>query len=142
MAIYGNFKCTTQSAFQIGKSGANLHGTSSQPASATSGDLWLDTANSAIRVYDGADWDNGQFIGNLEGYIEFEAQAGENLVKGDVVYISGASGNVPIVSKAQSNSTSTMPAFGIAVQNINSGNTGFICSQGLLTGINTNSFVI
>jgi len=141
MAIYGNFKGTTQSAFQIGKSGGYLHGTSSQPASATSGDLWLDTANSAIRVYDGADWDNGQFIGNLEGYIEFEAQAGENLVKGDVVYISGASGNVPIVSKAQSNSTSTMPAFGIAVQNINSGNTGFICSQGLLTGINTNSFV-
>jgi hypothetical protein len=141
MAIYGNFKGTTQSSFKIGKSGKSLHATSSLPVSADQGDLWFDSSNSAIRIYDGADWDNGQFIGNLEGYMEYEAQAGENLVKGDVVYVSGNSGNIPIVSKAQANAGGAkMPAFGICTQTINTGNTGYIVTQGLFAGVNTSAF--
>ena len=141
MAIYGNFKGTTQTSFKIGKSGKSIHGTSTLPVDAGQGDLWLDSSNSAIRIYDGADWDNGQFVGNLEGYMEYEAQAGENLVKGDVVYVSGNSGNIPIVSKAQANAGGTkMPAFGICTQTINTGNTGYIVTQGLFVGINTSTF--
>jgi len=141
MAIYGNFKGTTQTSFKIGKSGKSIHGTSTLPVDAGQGDLWLDSSNSAIRIYDGADWDNGQFVGNLEGYMEYEAQAGENLVKGDVVYVSGNSGNIPIVSKAQANAGGTkMPAFGICTQTINTGNTGYIVTQGLFVGINTSAF--
>ena len=140
MAVYGNFKGTTQPSFKVGKSGKSLYGEPTQPASPSQGDIWLDSANSAIRVYDGSDWDNGQFIGNLEGFMEFEAQAGENISKGDVVYVSGSSGNLPIVSKALANSATTMPAFGIANQTINQGNTGYIVTQGLLTGIDTSSF--
>lgn len=141
MAIYGNFKGTTQTSFKIGKSGKSIHGTSTLPVDAGQGDLWLDSGNSAIRIYDGADWDNGQFVGNLEGYMEYEAQAGENLVKGDVVYVSGNSGNIPIVSKAQANAGGTkMPAFGICTQTINTGNTGYIVTQGLFVGINTSTF--
>lgn len=141
MAIYGNFKGTTQSAFQIGKTGGSIHSSLSQPVSPSTGDLWIDTSNTAVRVYDGADWDNGQFIGNLEGYMEYEAKAGENLVKGDVVYVSGNSGNTPIVSKAQGNANGAkMPAFGICTQNINSNETGYIVTQGLITGIDTSAF--
>lgn len=141
MAIYGNFKGTTQTSFKIGKSGKSIHGTSTLPVDAGQGDLWLDSGNSAIRIYDGADWDNGQFVGNLEGYMEYEAQAGENLVKGDVVYVSGNSGNIPIVSKAQANAGGTkMPAFGICTQTINTGNTGYIVTQGLFVGIDTSAF--
>ena len=51
-----------------------------------------------------------------------------------------ASGNTPEVSKAQSNSTTTMPAIGIAKQTINSGNRGYVVVQGLLTGINTSTY--
>lgn len=141
MAIYGNFKGTTQSAFQIGKTGGSIHSSTSQPVSPSAGDLWIDSSNTAVRVYDGADWDNGQFIGNLEGYMEYEAQAGEDLVKGDVVYVSGNSGNTPIVSKAQANANGTkMPSFGICTQPISNGNTGYIVTQGLITGINTSAF--
>lgn len=141
MAIYGNFKGTTQSAFQIGKTGGSIHSSTSQPVSPSAGDLWIDSSNTAVRVYDGADWDNGQFIGNLEGYMEYEAQAGEDLVKGDVVYVSGNSGNTPIVSKAQANANGAkMPAFGICTQTISNGSTGYIVTQGLITGINTSAF--
>ena len=56
----------------------------------------------------------GEFRGDLDGSIRFLAQADGALSKGDVVYISGASGDNPLVAKAQSNSASTMPAFGFA----------------------------
>ena len=49
------------------------------PARLASGDTWMDSANAALRVYDGSEWSQGTFIGNLEGFIEIEAIAGENL---------------------------------------------------------------
>ena len=141
MAIYGNFKGTTQTSFKVGKSGSAIHSDDNQPTSATQGDVWMDSANTSLKIYDGSDWENGQFVGNLSGYLEYQAQAGENLSQGDVVYISGNSGNTPIVSKAQSNNNGAkMPAFGICTQTINSGSTGFIVTQGLITGINTSAF--
>ena len=53
-----------------------------------------------------------EFIGDLRGAIRFNAQAGEALVACDVVYISGISGNTPIVMKADANDANKMPAFG------------------------------
>ena len=143
MAVYGNFKGTTQPGFTVGKTdAASIYGNpTSPPASPTSGDVWMDSANTALRIYDGSDWDNGEFIGNLDGYMQFDAKAGEDLSKGDLVYISGNDGNMPIVSKAQANASGLkMPSFGICKQTINSGNVGYIVTQGLLTGINTSSF--
>ena len=140
MAVFGNFKGTTQPSYKVGKAGSTYHGASNLPASATAGDIWTDTSNTTLKIYDGNDWINGTFTGHLDGYMEFQAQAGENLAKGDVVYVSGNAGNVPVVSKARANSTATMPGFGVATQTINSGNQGFICTQGLITGIDTSSF--
>ena len=60
MAIFGNFKGTTQSEFQIGKStnGTKIS-TGTQPSSNQSaGDLWLDSANSTIEVYHSGAWKN------------------------------------------------------------------------------------
>ena len=55
-----------------------------------------------------------EFVGDLRGAVRFQAKAGESLAKGDVVYISGVSGQKPVVSKAQANSAATMPSFGLA----------------------------
>ncbi len=143
MAVYGNFKGTTQPGFTVGRTGAaTIHGNpSSAPASPITGDVWMDSANTALKIYDGSDWSEGTFIGNLEGFIGVEVIAGESLSKGDVVYVSGSSGNTPQVSKALSNAHGAkMPAIGIAKQNINSGNRGYVVVQGLLTGINTSAF--
>jgi len=60
-----------------------------------------------------------EFIGDLRGAVRFQAKAGENLTKGDVVYISGVSGQKPVVSKARANSATTMPAFGLANSTVN-----------------------
>lgn len=56
----------------------------------------------------------GEFRGDVDGGIRFTAQADGALSKGDVVYISGASGANTLVAKAQANSSPTMPAFGFA----------------------------
>jgi hypothetical protein len=50
----------------------------------------------------------------VSGAIVFHAKAAEALSKGDVVYVSGVSGNTPEVSKADADDASKMPAFGLA----------------------------
>jgi hypothetical protein len=83
--------------------------------------------------------------GDIDGGIRFTAQAGEALSKGDVVYISGAAGDNTIVSKAQANSSSTMPAFGFVVANASNGASCQIVTFGNLYGsggapLNTSAF--
>ena len=81
-------------------------------------------------------WPNtaAEFRGDVDGAIRFTAQADETLSFGDVVYISGASGANTLVRKAQSNSLSTMPAFGFAYQDTTSGNTVQIVTFGNIYG--------
>ena len=61
------------------------------------------------------------------------------LTKGQIVYISGYSGNKPEVSLARSDSSSTMPAFGFVVDNIAAEGEGYVVSSGLFKGIDTNA---
>ena len=59
MAIFGNFKGTTQSDFKSGKSTGNKLSTGTQPSSDLSaGDLFLDSSNSTVKVYNGSSWQN------------------------------------------------------------------------------------
>ena len=60
------------------------------------------------------------------------------LTKGQIVYISGYSGNKPEVSLARSNSSSTMPAFGFVAKDIAAEAEGYVVSSGLFKGIDTN----
>lgn len=54
MAIFGNFKGTTQPDFRIGKTGARIHGNVS--VSADAGDIWIDKSNSTLQVYHANAW--------------------------------------------------------------------------------------
>ena len=59
MAIFGDFKGTTQSDFKIGKSTGNKLSTGTEPSSDQSaGDLFLDSSNSTVKVYNGSSWQN------------------------------------------------------------------------------------
>ena len=80
-----------------------------------------------------------EFIGDLRGSVLFKAEAGENIDKGEVVYISGISGNTTIVSLADANDAAKMPAFGVAAETITSGNPIDIYTFGILTGIDTST---
>jgi hypothetical protein len=52
MAIFGNFKGTTQSDFKIGKSDGNKISTGTRPSTnLVAGDLYLDSSNTSIQVY-------------------------------------------------------------------------------------------
>lgn len=61
-----------------------------------------------------------EFIGHLDGSVRFTAKnrSGATIEPGQVIYISGLSGNTPEVDLARSDSSSTMPAFGIAIEQI------------------------
>lgn len=54
MSIFGNFKGTTKSDFKIGKGGAKIYGAPARPngIGIETGDLWIDSANSTLQVYD------------------------------------------------------------------------------------------
>jgi hypothetical protein len=54
MAIFGNFKGTTQPDFRVGKTGARIHGNVS--VSADAGDIWIDKSNSTLQVYHANAW--------------------------------------------------------------------------------------
>jgi hypothetical protein len=57
MAIFGNFKGTTVSDFKIGKSSGNRISTGTAPSSdLTTGDLFIDSSNTSIKVYTGSAW--------------------------------------------------------------------------------------
>ena len=71
---------------------------------------------------------------SVDGPVNFTAIADVALSKGDVVYISGASGDTPTVDLAQANSSSTMPAFGLAAEDIAQGSTGNITTLGSVEG--------
>ncbi len=56
MAIFGNFKGTTQPSFTIGKRGPAIFGTPSDgslgdPTSPLQGDFWFDPANNQVKIY-------------------------------------------------------------------------------------------
>jgi hypothetical protein len=80
--------------------------------------------------------------GDLNGAVRFKAKAGVALSKGEVVYISGVSGGVPVVSKAQANSASTMPAYGVCYAAASLNADVQIVTFGNLDGINTGSFSV
>ncbi len=107
----------------------------------STGEMWLDTSQTPdeLKVWNGTTWISVNAVVSgtaslLEGPVVFEAQASSNLSFGDVVYISGASGDTPIVEKARANSSTTMPAFGFASADITSGNTGNIITFGSIEG--------
>ena len=83
-----------------------------------------------------------EFIGDLRGAVLFKAQAGETLAKGDVVYVSGISGNTTIVSKADADDATKMPAFGVVAAAASSPNPVDIYTFGTLSNLNTSAYTI
>ena len=81
----------------------------------------------------------GDIIGDFRGPVIFKAQASEALSKGDVVYISGVSGQTPTVGKANASSSSTMPAFGLVQATTSSGNSCTVVTFGTFIEYDTST---
>ena len=66
---------------------------------------------------------------------------GNTLYEGQVVYISGAQGQRPRVALASASSeSSSSKTFGVVTENISAGQEGFVCTFGIVRGLNTSSF--
>ena len=83
-----------------------------------------------------------EFIGVLQGETVFKAKAGEALTKGDAVYVSGISGSIPVVSKADANGASTYPAFGLAAADTALNANLDVVTAGQLKNIDTSGFAL
>ena len=70
----------------------------------------------------------------------FTARADVNLLMGEVVYLTGISGNTPTIDKAQANSASTMPAFGIVKADVSANNPVEVITFGSCPGHDAANF--
>lgn len=79
-------------------------------------------------------------FGDVETMYE-QIYTGENITKGDPLYISGSQGATPIVYKADAAIASKMPVIYIAAETIAAGNTSRGIVLGLITGMNLTGYV-
>jgi len=71
-------------------------------------------------------------------YARVHNNAANTLVKGEVVYVTGAAGNRVAVSRAQANAEATSTGtIGFAAENISAGQEGFVITAGALYKLNT-----
>jgi hypothetical protein len=89
--------------------------------------LEIDTENPEVQVQ----------VGH-EMVIRVNNQTGSILTKGTVVYINGAQGQRPTVTKADySADTSSASVIGLVAADINNGDNGYVITSGILEGVNT-----
>jgi hypothetical protein len=84
--------------------------------------------------------------GNLAGSVYTHVRAGENLAKGDPVYVSGFHGSgstlIPIVSRADAANPAKMPAIGIMDAALASNANGHMVIVGAITEFNTSAYAV
>jgi hypothetical protein len=83
-----------------------------------------------------------EFIGDLRGAVIFKAQAGEAVSKGDAVYVSGISGNTPVIALADADFTSKMPAFGLVLTTASTNGSTEVVTFGTISGVDTSAFSV
>jgi hypothetical protein len=74
--------------------------------------------------------------------LKHTVKAGENLIKGQAVYVSSADGTNMVVSKASNITEATSSkTMGLIAQNLSTNGKGFVITEGLLAGLDTGSTV-
>ena len=93
--------------------------------------------NEDMLVYDGSNW-----VNQLQNHTFLQAKALETISKGDVVYAAGHTGNdIFDVRKARADSSTTMPALGVAYKNLAVNDVGLVVTFGRADGLNTGGFI-
>lgn len=97
--------------------------------------LWYDSATYALSYYNNTT-NNVVHIGQ-----ELQQQArnstGSTITRGQVVYISGATGQIGNITLAQANAYATSQVIGVANQDIPNNTNGWIVTQGTVSNFNT-----
>lgn len=97
------------------------------------------TEGQILAKIDGTDF-NTEWIDNYTEQVKHTVKAGEALAKGQAVYVSSANGTNMVVSKASNNTESTSSkTMGLVAQTMILNDQGFVITEGLLAGLNTES---
>lgn len=103
------------------------------------GTIYWDAANRTAALIDG-DGDTTLQIGQEERILVHN-NTGATLTDGQVVYITGSTGNLPSVSLANASSETTSAAtLGVVTESIANGADGFVTVSGIVNGLNTLAF--
>jgi hypothetical protein len=128
-----------------GPAGSGTNSVTSATTSDGTADLDLlnvDTVTATVTGTLTADHIHGNLAGNVYGHI----RAGENLAKGDPVYVSGSHGSgstlIPIVSKADASNAAKMPAIGIMDAAVANNANGHMVIVGTITELNTAAYSV
>jgi len=77
-----------------------------------------------------------------EFFIRVVNKTGVLIPNGSVVFINGAQGNRPTIALASSTSLSAASqTIGVVTHDISDNNNGYVTTNGLVRGLNTNSYV-
>jgi len=114
--------------------------TSTNPILA-SGEPGFDITNNILKIGDGTTpWLTLPQISSSDIYVYAKNTTGGLLNKGQAVYVSGAQGDHPVLSLAIASSDATSAlTLGLLKQDINNNEFGYVVTQGILGGLNTNS---
>lgn len=101
--------------------------------------MYWDSAYRTVSLIDG-DGDTTLQIGQEERILVHN-NTGSTLTDGQVVYVTGSTGNLPSVSLADASSETTSAAtLGVVTESIANGADGFITVSGMVNGLNTLAF--
>lgn len=112
--------------------------TPSAAPSYTEGVVWYDSTAYALAYYNNTT-NNIVHLGQ-EIQQQVRNSTGATITKGQVVYISGATGQIGNIVLAQANAYNSSQVIGVANQDIPNNTNGWIVTQGTVTGFNTSSF--
>lgn len=75
-----------------------------------------------------------------ESLLRCTNKSGGNILNGQAVYIDGAQGSRPTIKLAKADTESTSYSVGLATENINDNNSGYVTTFGLVRDVNTSAF--
>ncbi len=108
------------------------------PPTYSAGRTWYDSSFACLSYYNDTT-DNTVRVGQqLQQQVRNSTAA--TITKGQVVYISGSTGQIGNIILAQANSYTTSQIIGVANQDIPINTNGYIVTQGIVEDVNTNGF--
>lgn len=102
------------------------------------GRTWYDSSFSCLSYYN--DTTNNAVRIGQQLQQQVRNSTGSTITKGQVVYISGSTGQIGNIILAQANAYSTSQVIGIANQDIANNTNGYVVTQGIVEDVNTNGF--
>ena len=100
--------------------------------------VFYDSSAHTLNYYN----DNSQMSVNIgqEQIVRVRNQTGSDIVNGSVVYVSGATGQTPLVTKAIATSYTTADVIGVTTTDIANNGFGYVTISGTVNGLDTSAF--